>query len=169
MFFRRKPPADRLSNHQLVERFRGEVRDALDAALGRAGMGPRSPVRHRTRSTRCGTIVSDAARNVMIELAATRNFEPERNDEELEYAIRSKMTWRRDGTDWVLFYDRRRMGRVVRLRACTVRSSPVAASAIRQICPGPRIASWATPSARSNGRSATAMHATPENAHKTGG
>lgn len=35
------------------------------------------------------------------------------SDDELEYAIRSKMTWRRDGPDWVLFYDRRRMGRVV--------------------------------------------------------
>ena len=35
------------------------------------------------------------------------------DDDELEYAIGSKMTWRRDGTDWVLFYDRRRMGRVV--------------------------------------------------------
>jgi hypothetical protein len=33
LFFRRKPPADRLTNHQLVERFKGEVRDALDTAM----------------------------------------------------------------------------------------------------------------------------------------
>ena len=37
----------------------------------------------------------------------------ERDNDELEYAIRSKMAWRRDGPDWVLFYDRRRMGSVV--------------------------------------------------------
>jgi hypothetical protein len=60
LFFRRKPPADRLSNHQLVERFKGEVRDALDAA-GRAGMGPRSPMRDRTRLARCDATLSDAA------------------------------------------------------------------------------------------------------------
>ena len=39
------------------------------------------------------------------------NTEAENDD--LEYAVRSKMTWRREGADWVLFYDRRRMGRVV--------------------------------------------------------
>jgi hypothetical protein len=33
-------------------------------------------------------------------------------DEE-EYAIRSKLKWQRDGTDWILLYGRRRMGRVV--------------------------------------------------------
>jgi hypothetical protein len=34
------------------------------------------------------------------------------------------MTWRRDGTDYVLFYDRRRMGRVVRAKGmyCSVKS-----------------------------------------------
>lgn len=39
------------------------------------------------------------------------NTEAENDD--LEYAVRSKMTWRREGADWVLFYDRRRMGRAV--------------------------------------------------------
>jgi hypothetical protein len=36
-----------------------------------------------------------------------------RDDDLLEFAIRSRMRWQRDGTDWVLFYNRRRMGRVV--------------------------------------------------------
>jgi hypothetical protein len=29
-----------------------------------------------------------------------------------EYAARSQLKWKRDGIDWVLFYRRRRMGRV---------------------------------------------------------
>jgi hypothetical protein len=32
---------------------------------------------------------------------------------EEEYAIAANLAWRRDGADWVLFYKRRRMGRVV--------------------------------------------------------
>jgi hypothetical protein len=30
-----------------------------------------------------------------------------------EYALRSRLRWRRDGTDWVLFFNNRRMGRVM--------------------------------------------------------
>jgi hypothetical protein len=33
MFWKAKPKPDKLSNWQLVERFKGEVRDALDAAM----------------------------------------------------------------------------------------------------------------------------------------
>ena len=31
----------------------------------------------------------------------------------LEYAIRSQLKWKRDGTDWVLWYGRHRVGHVV--------------------------------------------------------
>jgi hypothetical protein len=31
----------------------------------------------------------------------------------LEYAIRSQLKWKRDGADWVLWFSRRRVGRVV--------------------------------------------------------
>jgi hypothetical protein len=31
----------------------------------------------------------------------------------LEYACRSRLEWKRDGTDWILWQGRRRMGRVV--------------------------------------------------------
>jgi hypothetical protein len=38
MFWKSKPKPDKLNNWQLVERFKGEVRDALDAAMdGREG------------------------------------------------------------------------------------------------------------------------------------
>jgi hypothetical protein len=30
-----------------------------------------------------------------------------------EYTIRSKLQWNRDGADWILFYNKRRMGRVI--------------------------------------------------------
>jgi hypothetical protein len=33
--------------------------------------------------------------------------------DEQEYAIRSQLKWKRDGADWVLWYRRRCMGRVV--------------------------------------------------------
>ncbi len=33
MFFRKPKPDDKLSSWQLVERFKGEVRDAIDAAI----------------------------------------------------------------------------------------------------------------------------------------
>jgi hypothetical protein len=32
---------------------------------------------------------------------------------DLEYACRSRLTWKREGADWVLWCGRRRMGRVV--------------------------------------------------------
>jgi hypothetical protein len=33
--------------------------------------------------------------------------------DEQEYAVRSKLKWRRDGDAWLLLYGRRRMGRIV--------------------------------------------------------
>jgi hypothetical protein len=34
-------------------------------------------------------------------------------DPPLEYEIRRKLRWHRDGANWILFYGRRRMGRVI--------------------------------------------------------
>jgi hypothetical protein len=35
------------------------------------------------------------------------------SDDAQEYALRSLLRWRRDGKDWLLFFNRRRLGRVV--------------------------------------------------------
>jgi hypothetical protein len=35
------------------------------------------------------------------------------NNLEQEYAVRSKLRWWRDGSDWILLHGRRRMGRIV--------------------------------------------------------
>ena len=35
------------------------------------------------------------------------------HDDDLEYELRRKLHWLRDGADWLLLYQRRRMGRVV--------------------------------------------------------
>ena len=61
---------------------------------------------------------------------------------EEEYAIRSQLKWKRDGSDWVLLRGRRRMGRVTQdLEYPGMWRSPKSAdvSAIWLTCPGPRM------------------------------
>jgi hypothetical protein len=43
----------------------------------------------------------------------TKGIAMTESDSLLEYEIRRKLRWHRDGANWILLYGRRRMGRVI--------------------------------------------------------